>query len=150
MRLVIDASIAAKWSLDEPGSASASRLIEVAGRLVAPDLLFAELANICWRKVRAGEIADDHGEIALAFARQVIRSTLPTASVAARALAIALELDHPACDAVYLACAEAEDGTMVTADRRLSRKVAGTALAARLCLLGEAGWEARLGLPRRV
>ena len=43
----------------------------------------------------------------------------PLAPLAARALAIAAELRHPAYDCFYLALAEARDANLITADRRL-------------------------------
>jgi predicted nucleic acid-binding protein len=48
---------------------------------------------------------------------------VPTRGYLALATAIALELDHPAYDAVYLAAAEASDLRLVTADGRLIRKI---------------------------
>ncbi len=43
----------------------------------------------------------------------------PTEQLAAEALALALDLDHPVYDCVYLALAIARDLPLVTADRRL-------------------------------
>ena len=51
---VIDASVAAKWLLPEDGSDQASALL--GDELLVPDLLFAELANIFWKKQMRGEI----------------------------------------------------------------------------------------------
>jgi predicted nucleic acid-binding protein len=47
---VIDASVAIKWLVDEPGTAAALSLRR--HRLLAPDLLIAECANVLWKKVR--------------------------------------------------------------------------------------------------
>jgi predicted nucleic acid-binding protein len=46
-------------------------------------------------------------------------------------------LDHPVHDCFYLALAEVEAGQLVTVDRRLLAKVAGTPFADRTRLLGE-------------
>jgi predicted nucleic acid-binding protein len=43
-----------------------------------------------------------------------------------RALAIAIELHHPAYDCFYLALAEQNNSSFVTADDRLIRRCAGT------------------------
>ena len=48
-RLVIDASVAVKWVVPELVSERAERLLDHG--LVAPDLLFAECANLLWEKV---------------------------------------------------------------------------------------------------
>ena len=49
---------------------------------------------------------------------------LPLAPLAARALAIAAELRHPAYDCFYLALAEVRDLKLITADRRLVARLA--------------------------
>ncbi len=67
----------------------------------------------------------------------VIWDIRPTAGYAERAVAIALELRHPAYDAIYLACAEAVGGILVTADRRLARKLHGTSFAASVLALDD-------------
>jgi predicted nucleic acid-binding protein len=54
--LVIDASIAIKWVIEEEGTKEALALRNQA--LVAPDLLIAECANVLWKKVRRREPSD--------------------------------------------------------------------------------------------
>ena len=56
-RLVIDASVAVKWVVPEPGSGHAEILIDHG--LVAPDLIYAECANVFWKKVRRGELTEN-------------------------------------------------------------------------------------------
>ena len=50
MRLVVDASVAVKWLVEEEGSASAERLLEGDHDLHAPRLMVPEIANALWRK----------------------------------------------------------------------------------------------------
>ena len=52
--LVIDASVAIKWVIEEPGTREALSLRR--HRLFAPDLLVAECANILWKKTRRNEL----------------------------------------------------------------------------------------------
>jgi predicted nucleic acid-binding protein len=47
--LVIDASIAVKWVVEEDGTSEALALRQKA-KLIAPELLVAECANILWKK----------------------------------------------------------------------------------------------------
>lgn len=63
--LVVDASVAIKWVIDETDSAAASRLVGTAP-LMAPDLIGAELANVLWRHVGANRLGDDCSYLALA------------------------------------------------------------------------------------
>ena len=53
---VIDASVAIKWVVDEPGTEQA--LLLRRHHLVAPDLLVPECANILWKKIRRGELSE--------------------------------------------------------------------------------------------
>lgn len=56
---VIDASVAIKWVVSEPGTQEALALRQ--HRLIAPDLLIAECANILWKKVRRQELLASEG-----------------------------------------------------------------------------------------
>ena len=51
--LVIDASIAIKWVVEEGGTTEALVLRQKA-KLMAPELLVAECANILWKKSPKG------------------------------------------------------------------------------------------------
>ena len=60
---VVDASVAAKWVIDEPGTRQALKLRPHV--LSAPDLLIAECANIVWKKVRLGELSEPEASLAI-------------------------------------------------------------------------------------
>lgn len=57
-RFVLDASVAAKWYLDEKYSDLAVELAAGKPEWVVPDLFFAEMAGVFWKKVRGGEMLD--------------------------------------------------------------------------------------------
>lgn len=121
-RFVIDASVAIKWIIEEGDSDIAVAIMERCP-LSAPDLLVAECSNILWKKVRRGELTQEH---ALLGARVLQGSTvelLPTRHLIEDAIRLAIDLDHPAYDCVYLALAVANDWPFVTADTRLIRRV---------------------------
>ena len=52
--LVIDACITVKWVVKEDGTLEALALRQKA-KLIAPELLVAECANILWKKIQRGE-----------------------------------------------------------------------------------------------
>lgn len=121
---VVDASVALKWFVEEDGSDAARALH---GRhLTAPDLLIAEVANGLWRMVRSGRLPPAAAPLAMRRLPRYLASLAPLAPLAGRAAEIALALDHPAYDAFYLALAEASGSIVVTADRRLLDKAAGS------------------------
>ncbi|KIU29521.1 hypothetical protein SR41_04055 [Sphingomonas melonis] len=135
MTLIVDTSVALKWVVAEDGSDRAATFL--GGDLVAPELLLSELGNALWKKVRQGEIGALHATAAFAEieAWLPIVTTLPAS---ARGLEIALTLDHPVYDCLYLALAEMTGWKVLTADRRLIANCRDTAFAALLASLDDA------------
>ncbi len=117
---VIDASVAAKWVIEEPGTPESMVLREQA-KLMAPDLLMAECANILWKKVRRHELTRGEAILAARLLQGAEVELLPTRSLLQLATKIAINLDHPAYDCLYLALALENDCKFVTADERFLR-----------------------------
>jgi predicted nucleic acid-binding protein len=118
--LVIDASIAVKWVVEEDGTPQASVLRQRA-KLIAPELLVAECANILWKKVRRRELSKDEAVLAARILQAADIELLPTRSLLDTATRIAIELDHPAYDCLYIASAVENGCQFVTADESLVR-----------------------------
>jgi len=74
-------------------------------KLIAPDLLIAECANILWKKVQRNELSKEEALLAARLLQGAEIELLPTRSSMEAATRIAIELDHPAHDCVYLALA---------------------------------------------
>lgn len=126
MALIVDASVAIKWFIEEPDSDRARTLLGGSERLLAPDLVVIEVCNAAWRRARLGDIVDKQ---AVAIAELIGRMpwTLePSTGLAPRATAISLALDHPVYDCFYLAAAERHEAPVVTADGRFIRRLAET------------------------
>jgi predicted nucleic acid-binding protein len=132
LNVVVDASVAIKWVIDEELTAAADRLFGRGFRLTAPDLLLVECANAVWKKVGRGEITEAYGDEAMALLRSFALDLRPTATLVEAALTLAHELHHPIYDCLYLAMAQATRGVVVTADRRFLAAVSGSRLAARV------------------
>ncbi len=126
---VIDASVAIKWVIDEPGSEQALKLRRHA--VAAPDLLISECANIVWKKVRLGELTGPEATMAIRLLVRADIELVPARQLASRAVEWAILLDHSAYDCMYLTLAEATTRPFVTADARLLRKLAAERTAAR-------------------
>jgi predicted nucleic acid-binding protein len=122
-RLVVDASIAIKWVIEEHGTPAALRLRQEA-YLIAPDLLVAECANILWKKVQRKELSRDEALLAARLLEGTDMELLPTRSLLGAATSLAIEIDHPAYDCLYLALAAVSKCQFVTADERLLRRLA--------------------------
>lgn len=120
--LVIDASVAVKWVVEEDSTAEALTLRRGA-RLIAPELLVVECANILWKKVRRDELSDDEALLAARLIQAADIEFLPTRSLLETTTRTAIELNHPAYDCLYLALAVERDCRFVTADDRFLRKL---------------------------
>ena len=116
--LVVDASVALKWVVEEEGSEAAAAL--GAHSLAAPALLLEECANVLWVKRRRAELTSDEARARLRLLREAPVELVPSAGLLDQALELAIHLDQTVYDCIYLALAVHLDGQLVTADRRLA------------------------------
>ena len=133
---VVDACVAVKWVVEEIDSDVARSLSR--DRLEAPDLLPVECANILWKKVRIGDLSRRDAKLCLEALMAAPVKLTAGSELLVSALELALELQHPVYDCVYLALALRRDIPLVTADERLATAVRKrNKLAARVLLLPE-------------
>jgi len=138
MKWVVDASVAAKWLAPEPDSLQAANLLTA--ELIAPDLLYAEVGNILWKKQLRGEMDSATAQVGTRWLLQVPLQVHDSASLLVEALDMALQLQHPVYDCFYLTLAQRLDAPLVTADRRLHARcqsVDAAGLGARVRLLSD-------------
>ena len=126
MRFVVDASVAVKLLVDEPDSDAARELAASDHELHAPRLMASEVANALWRKARLGQVERADAGEALAWLPDMPVRWNDDEAVSADAVRLALALDHPVYDCMYLALAHRIGATVVTADRGLVTAVAST------------------------
>lgn len=91
---------------------------------LAPDLLFPEIGNVIWKKVRRGELSAQEGRRLAADLTAVAVETLPARALMSDAVALAVVTGVTVYDAMYLALAIRLDTMLVTADDRLRRMLA--------------------------
>ncbi len=123
--VVVDASLALKWLLEEDDSNQAQALLESWGREdrrpSAPHLLPAEVTNVLHQQVVKGELTVP-GAVTLIDDLQSLVDLHSLPHLHGRALELASELGQGAAyDCHYLALAEALDGELWTADERFHR-----------------------------
>jgi predicted nucleic acid-binding protein len=124
--LVVDASVAIKWLVEEEGSDAADAL-RVA-RLVAPSLIRVEVANVLRTMAARGTmVAAEATDLFALFQTAPVNLVEPDDALERRSLELAFALAHPVYDCLYLALAERMGVPMVSGDRRFLHALAGTA-----------------------
>lgn len=136
-RFVVDASVAAQWLLPEADSARALALISTSIERIVPDLLYAEIGNILWKRVRTGSLLQSQAKQALGELAGIPMRVCPLAEVMELGLAIAIEYDRSFYDSAYLALAIREGATLLTADARLLRALENTPMSAAMRHIAE-------------
>jgi predicted nucleic acid-binding protein len=129
MRALIDASVAVKWYLPEPGERAAMRVfaegLDGSRELLAPDWIVAELANALRKKVRREECSGAQAQAILDLFETDAPRLVEAVALVPRALELALRLDETVYDCLYLAAAIEEEASLVTADARLAQAARG-------------------------
>jgi predicted nucleic acid-binding protein len=129
-KVVVDSSVAIKWFVVEPYSVEAHAILEdyQAGTLtlLAPDLLYAEVGNIVWKKHRFQNLATEDAEEVLAAFRLVTFQVTSGAVLLEEAYRLAVTHQRTVYDAMYLALSLREHCHWVTADERIVNALGAT------------------------
>jgi predicted nucleic acid-binding protein len=115
---VVDASVAAKWVLDEDHSAQAARLLSLPA-LYAPAHWLAETLHALSTMVLRGELTPEQAKERAGVLLLAPVRVLPLAGLAQSALSIAVAARLSGYDALYVALAHLRGIPLVTADRKL-------------------------------
>jgi predicted nucleic acid-binding protein len=121
---VVDASVVIKWFIPEIHSDAARHLLKQDHEFLAPDLLFAEIANTIWKKVQRRELSQVQGLQLMKDFAGVAVHTVPCRALALDAYSLAIAAGCTAYDAMYLALAIRLNTQVITADERLARALA--------------------------
>lgn len=128
--VVVDASLAVKWFLEEEQSIEARQLLrewEAARvRRVAPSWFACEVGNVLHRRLIRGQITLGRARIAVDLVLGQVVTVDVEPAITQRAIEFADRFDHGASyDAQYLALAEHLGCEVWTSDRRLWRSTGG-------------------------
>jgi predicted nucleic acid-binding protein len=129
--VVLDASVAVKWSMPqamEPLTGASVRWLKryVDGEIdfMVPDVFWAEVGNVFWKGTRQGRWSREDAENAAAdlYARDFV--TVPSRLLLPEALNIAFAHDRSLYDCMYAALAVQSKADLITADERLANALA--------------------------
>ena len=119
--IVVDANIAAKWYLNEPGAQEAAAILTADSILLAPALIRIEVTGAIIRHYREGKLslqrAGEACELWEADLSSAAVRLVPDDTLIDQARAIAFQIRHALQDCLYLAAAvSAGASRLVTAD----------------------------------
>lgn len=116
---IVDASVAAKWFVEEEYDEAALSVLAETNQLHAPDFLLLEMNSIICKWIRRGVVTETEGsDLRDAFRQFPVRHH-PFVPFLDSAFAIASRTGQSVYDCLYVALAALLKGKMVTADRRL-------------------------------
>lgn len=125
-RYVVDASVGIKWFLPEIHSEAAGRLTLLNASLHVPAFFHLELGNVLSKRIRRDELASEEGFAILKELQRIPLQEHSNERLMPPAFALAIQTGRSLYDCLYLALAEAIDGQVVTADRKLCSSLAAS------------------------
>jgi predicted nucleic acid-binding protein len=135
--LIVDASVAIKWFVDEDDSDIADSITLSGARLFAPQILVSEVANALSRKVTQQRIKQTDAVEILSLVPGFLSGLLKTDDLLAAAFNNACRYAYPIYDFIYLEAAIRLGCKMLTADRPFLARLKGTDMERSLILLSE-------------
>jgi len=116
---IVDASVAAKWFVEEEHGEAALSILNEINQLHAPDFLLLEIDSIICKWTRRGIVTPAEGIGVRDALRRYPIQHHPFISFLDSAFAIAHQTGESIYDCLYVALAPLLKARMVTADRRL-------------------------------
>lgn len=123
--VVVDASVAGKWLIEEEHTPAALLLLDERYQLHAPDFFLLEMDNVICKWLRCDLITPTLADGMRDTLRRVRLHLHPFVESLDSAYAIAASTGRSVYDALYIALAISLDIQMATADRRLCNALAG-------------------------
>ena len=129
--IVVDASLAVKWFLDEPLSDAAGEVLtEHSGEISVPDVMLVEVYGALVRNANMVKASRPNILAALKcfealFAEENIVAHRISTQTIRKSAHMALDLGHPHKDCIYLALAMELGCDLVTCDARFAAKAKG-------------------------
>ncbi|MEO6050491.1 MAG: type II toxin-antitoxin system VapC family toxin [Pyrinomonadaceae bacterium] len=126
MIVVVDASVAIKWYVQEVHDQEAELLLTEGFEMHAPELLLPEFGNIVWKKSRSGKLTVDEASTIVGRFLNTAVICHPQSPLLKTAIKLAMEADQSVYDCTYLTLAISLSCPFVTADKRFYKAIQTT------------------------
>lgn len=118
-RVVVDASVVVKWFVPEVHAEAAAAILGGPYDLCFPDLLYPEVGNVLWNKLRRGEVDETEAAAIVTTLSRLAVEVFASGPILPAALELALATGSTVYDCTYVCLAASVRAPLVTADRRL-------------------------------
>ena len=140
MKFIGLTSVAVKWYIPEPLSDAALYYLELykqeQSRLLAPNLIIAEIGNVLWKKVRQNElIIQDARQVGDILSNYCPLRLISSSKLMPAALEIAISKGLTIYDSLYLALAVSVEAPLITADQEIKKLAQSLPFSAQVMLL---------------
>jgi predicted nucleic acid-binding protein len=117
--MVIDASVAVKWFIDEDRSVDAQRLLAADADLMAPASILYEIFHALWDAARTRRLPGKRLPELAEVTPTPFALLVPIEQLYAAAAAMAQAHNLSIYDCAYVALAQREHAELITADKRM-------------------------------
>ncbi len=132
---IADTNVLVKYAVPEEFSSVARRIIgqydDVQLRLIAPDYIFIECANVLWKYVRRNNLSVANAVSALRELQRLNIPLIPHGELLEDALLFAANTGITVYDALFCVLARRENAELITADIALVNRLVGTSIRVR-------------------
>ena len=137
--MILDASVAVKLVVAEPGTIEAREICFAQPTLIAPDWVLIETGSAIWGKAMRSEIRVTDIPKLMRTLPEFFQSLHSSLDLLDDGLRIAVELQHHVYDCLYLALALRVGQTMLTADKGFAASARRAGLEQHIKLLSWKG-----------
>ena len=132
---IADTNVLVKYVVPEEFSSVARRIIgqydDAQLRLIAPDYIFIECANVLWKYVRRNNLSVANAVSALRELQRLNILLIPHGELLEDALLFAANTGITVYDALFCVLARRENAELITADIALVNRLVGTSIRVR-------------------
>lgn len=133
--IVLDANVALKLVVEQPGTDKAQAILATRQGLFAPSLFISEITATLRKYERAAAIEREQAEAGITALVGIITQFADDRILAGEAYDLSARLDHSPYDCFYLALAIQRRAVLVTADAKFTAKAAASPYASHVVLL---------------
>lgn len=120
MICVLDTSAAFEVALNGISAEKIRTVLKEADTVISSSLYLAEVPNVIWKYVRAGQLSESNGSILLTELYQYVDEFTDCPENAVESLHESVRLNHPVYDMFFLTLARRNNAMLLTMDKRLS------------------------------